>query len=153
MRGVALTYELNTHAELSEQAVKKSILSIDTVLINLGLAPLVDNQTFRISNDVVTMDAMFKGLWDSMHVALLTGDKATALTFLTARAREVFDPVFEALLPHMTEVVASFTAFQGVKIREGYAEYALNRTLNGENHLFLIYFLKDADGVWRLEAM
>jgi hypothetical protein len=106
-----------------------------------------------VVHDVVTMDAMFKGLWDSMHVALLTGDKATALTFLTARAREVFDPVFEALLPHMTEVVASFTAFQGVKIREGYAEYALNRTLNGENHLFLIYFLKDADGVWRLEAM
>jgi len=52
-----------------------------------------------------------------------------------------------------TEAVATFTTFQGVNIIESYAEYALNATVNGENRLFLIYFLKDADGVWRVEAM
>lgn len=106
-----------------------------------------------VVQDVVAMDTMFKDIWNSMNAALVAGDKATALTFLTARAQTIYDSVFDVLLPHMPDIVASFTSFQGVKIREGYAEYALNRTINGENHLFLIYFLKDADGVWRLEDM
>jgi len=103
--------------------------------------------------DVVAMDVMFKGMWESINTALLASDKAAALSLLTPRAREVFDPVFDALLPHMADVVATFTAFQGVNVTSSYAEYALNATINGENRLFLIYFLKDADGVWRLEAM
>jgi len=106
-----------------------------------------------VVQDVVAMDTMFKDIWNSMNAALIAGDKATALSFLTARAQDKFGPVFDVLLPHMADIVATFTSFRGTHIASGYAEYALNRTINGEDRLFLIYFLKDADGVWRLEAM
>ncbi len=106
-----------------------------------------------VVHDVVAMDALFKGTWNSMNTALLAGNKAAALSFLTHRAREKYDRVFTPLLPDMAAVVATFTSFRGVSVAERYAEYALNRTLNGENRLFLLYFVKDGDGVWRLEAM
>ncbi len=106
-----------------------------------------------VVHDVVAMDVLFKGVWESMNTALLTGNKAAALNLLTPRAREKYERVFDALLPDMAAIVATFTSFRGVSVAEGYAEYALNATINGENRLFLIYFLKDADGVWRLEAM
>lgn len=32
-------------------------------------------------------------------------------------------------------------------------EYAINRTLDGQDWIFLIYFLKDETGAWRLDAM
>ncbi len=104
-------------------------------------------------HDVVGMDALFKSLWGGMNAALLAGDKATALTFLTTRAREKYGPVFDVLLSHMSEIISSYSPLRGVTVAPGYAEYALNRTINGENRIFLIYFLKDADGVWRLDAM
>jgi hypothetical protein len=33
------------------------------------------------------------------------------------------------------------------------AEYAANRTISGVNQISFIYFIKDPDGVWRLESM
>lgn len=35
----------------------------------------------------------------------------------------------------------------------GFGEYAVNRTIDGVNHVYLIYFLPDADGIWRLDSM
>lgn len=43
----ALAYEVKTHRELSERALVGSALATnDSVLLSLGLAPLVDDQTF-----------------------------------------------------------------------------------------------------------
>ena len=32
-------------------------------------------------------------------------------------------------------------------------ECAISRTIDGRDRVFLIYFLKDSDGVWRIDAM
>lgn len=103
--------------------------------------------------DVAAMDALFQSLWNGMNAALLAGDKATALTFLTAGAQAKYGPVFDVLLSQMPQIIASYSSLQQVSISSDIGEYAINRTINGENWIFLIYFLKDADGVWRLDAM
>lgn len=38
-------------------------------------------------------------------------------------------------------------------ITEDIGEYTVARPYQGGNHLYLIYFLKGADGVWRLDSM
>jgi len=38
-------------------------------------------------------------------------------------------------------------------IRDDVAEYAVNRTIDDERYLFLVYFLRGVDGVWRLDSM
>ncbi len=99
------------------------------------------------------IDVPFLLVWQGMNAALLAGDKATALTFLTSGAQRKYGPVFDALLPHMAEIVASYSPPYRAMVSETIAEYALTRLIDGKLHLFLIYFVKDEDGVWKLEAM
>ena len=61
--------------------------------------------------------------------------------------------MFDALLPHMPEIVASFSPLQRVSLLPDIGEYGINRTIDGRNRVFLIYFLRDTDGVWRIDAM
>jgi hypothetical protein len=96
---------------------------------------------------------MFQSIWDSMNAALLAGDKAKALTFLTPGAQRKYGPVFDALLPYMPQIVPSYSPLQRVSVSAEIAEYAVNRTIDGQDWIFLIYFVKDPDGVWRLDAM
>ncbi|MFN8544254.1 MAG: hypothetical protein U0807_08605 [Candidatus Binatia bacterium] len=42
---------------------------------------------------------------------------------------------------------------QAVNISARFAEYAVTRTIAGESRLFLIDFIRDADGVWRIASM
>jgi len=53
----------------------------------------------------------------------------------------------------MADIVGSFSALQRVPVPANIGEYAVNRTINGQNMVFLIYFLKGSDGVWRIDAM
>lgn len=112
-----------------------------------------DTQVAIVVQDVAALDVMFKALWNDMNAALVAGDKATAMQFLTATAQAKYGPVFDALLSHMPEIIASYSPFQQVSISAEIGEYALTRIIDGQNRLFLVYFLKDSDGVWRLEAM
>jgi PKD repeat protein len=103
--------------------------------------------------NATSVDAMLIALWDGMNSALVAGDKATALSFLTPGAQDKYGPVFDLLLSEMPGIVASYSALQRVAVSTDMGEYALNRTIDGRNRLFLIYFLRDYDGLWRLDAM
>ena len=103
--------------------------------------------------DPAAMDALFTSIWGGMNAALIADDKATALTFLTPGAQEKYGPVFDALMSSMPDIVASYSALQRSSISPSIGEYAINRTIDARNRIFLIYFLKDFDGVWRIDAM
>jgi hypothetical protein len=114
---------------------------------------IFEAQVAVVVQDAAAMDVLYTALWTGMNTALLAGDKTTALSFLTVGAQEKYSPVFDALLPHMATIIASYSPLQRVSISETIGEYAIVRVNNGQAYLFLIYFLKDADGVSRLEAM
>jgi hypothetical protein len=50
-------------------------------------------------------------------------------------------------------VVASYSALQNVSVTSSTGEYAVNRVIDGVDQIFFIYFLRDPDGVWRLDSM
>jgi hypothetical protein len=73
-------------------------------------------------------------------------------------------------LTELPQIVGSFSALQWTSslapdpanpaqqvpwplVSPGIGEYAVNRMIDGENQLFFIYFVRDADGVWRLDSM
>ena len=99
------------------------------------------------------MDQLFTALWDGMNSALVQGDSATAVSFLNDTARLKYQPVFEALKTHFPEIIASYSPLNRVSISSDIGEYAVVRLNNGQNQLYLIYFLKDVDGVWRVDSM
>lgn len=106
-----------------------------------------------VALDPAQMDRLFVNLWDGMNSALKAGNLAGAAEYLNAGARLKYRPVFEALVSDMPQIVASYSALQRISISEDTGEYAITRPYQGQNQLYLVYFLKDADGVWRLDGM
>jgi hypothetical protein len=115
---------------------------------------LPDSQSIRLLVlDATQVDTAFQAMWSGMNTALAAGDKAKALTYLNEQARAKYDPVFTDLLPEMPAIVASYSPLQRVSVSSEIAEFAVNRVIDGVNRVFLIYYVRDGDGVWRLDSM
>ena len=103
--------------------------------------------------DLEQKENLLRSLWDDMNAALVAGDKDIALSYLNANAQIKYGPVFEVLLPHMAEIVASYSPLIRISLSGNIGEFAVNRTIDGELKIFFVYYLKGADGVWRLDSM
>jgi hypothetical protein len=75
------------------------------------------------------------------------------MRYLNGEAKRKFGPVFDALMPFMSEIVGSYSTFARSSISADIGEYAVSRTDNGVKRLYMIYFLLGADGVWRVDEM
>lgn len=106
-----------------------------------------------VLHDPQQLDQQFKSIWDGMNGALAKNDITTAGKYLNESAKKRYLPVMQALAPHMAEITASFSAPSRVSLSENIGEYAVTRDYNGKKRLYLIYFLRDVDGVWRLDGM
>ncbi|MCP4702343.1 MAG: hypothetical protein GY862_36605 [Gammaproteobacteria bacterium] len=103
--------------------------------------------------DGAAMDTLFNALWNGMNNALTASDASAALNYLNVAAQYKYAPIFEVLLPHMPEIIASYSPLLRASISGKIGEYAINRTIDGQLRIFFIYFLKGADGVWHLDSM
>jgi hypothetical protein len=99
------------------------------------------------------LDALFLSVWNRMNDALVRGDVGAALACLNSRAREKYARVFNDLLFDMPAIVGSYSTPRRVSTGDNYFEYAINRTVDGENQIFFVYLLRDADGVWRMDSL
>jgi hypothetical protein len=53
----------------------------------------------------------------------------------------------------MTQIVPGYSLLVQGDLSSDVAEYALTRTINGVKRIYFIYFIRDPDGVWRLDSM
>jgi hypothetical protein len=106
-----------------------------------------------VVKDAAQMDALFNSVWSSMQTALVGNDQGKALQFLDQQAKDKYGPVFQTLAQDMPAILGTFSPLQRVSISERIGEYAVNRTIDGINRIFFIYFIQGEDGVWRLNAM
>ena len=135
------------HTYSNSGTYQPSVTVIDTQNIPYTATHVV------VAQDAQQMDLFFTGMWSGLNQALSAGDKTTALGVLNIAAQSKYGRVFDALLPQMPQIISSYSSLQRVSISENIGEYAVNRMITGQNKIFLIYFLKDADGVWRLDSM
>lgn len=106
-----------------------------------------------VVNDAAQRDKLFTSLWNGMNDALKIGNVNAALSYLNESAKRKYQPVFETLKAQFPPIIASYSPLRRISITESIGEYAIVRNFNGQNRLYLIYFLQDADGVWRVEGM
>jgi hypothetical protein len=114
----------------------------------------VFTQTVLVSvQDGAQMDQMFRTIFDGMNAALVNGNKSQALRYLNRQAQAKYGPVFDALMPQMRSIVTSYSPLRQVSVSQNIGEFAINRTIDGIDRIYFIYFLLDVDGVWRLDSM
>jgi Bacterial Ig domain/Glucodextranase, domain B len=98
-------------------------------------------------------DQTLQRVWSRFKNALSAGNKTAAMQALTASAQAQYASVFDALLPYLANIVSTWSALQPSSLDGESAEYGINKTIDGINRIFLIDFVFDSDGVWRLDSM
>ena len=155
--GDVLLKPLTVHRTLTHTYPAPAIYTAAVWLNRLSITGALDTgHRFDVVIDVFdepAMDEMFTQMWDGMHDALVTGDVPGALSYLTPEAQTRFEDVFQALVPHLPEIMQSYTFWQPVFVYPLLVGYALNRTIDGEDRIFLIYFARDDEGIWKLVSM
>jgi len=96
-----------------------------------------------------------QGIWNSMRTALSTGDVSKAVTYISPTTRESYRGNFNTLaqmVPQSLQNMASEMAdMQVYEIGSTYALGDFRFSKNGEMISFGVHFMKDGDGIWRIE--
>lgn len=124
-----------------------------TVKVSYGQGQVYTETKLIVVPDAVELEENFQVVWGDFTTVLRTGDVAGALGFLTEGARNRYGRVLTTLRNDLPSIVASFSSLRRVSVSPNIAEYAVNRTIGGRNKIFLIYFLHDQDGIWRIDSM
>lgn len=112
-------------------------------------------QTITIAvQDPVQIDQILQATWTGFTGALVSRDVTQATRYFNSRAQLRYGPVLTALQPFLPQIVTNFAPIQLATLEGGIGEYAVKRTnAAGITYLYLIYFIQDDDGVWRLDTM
>lgn len=107
-----------------------------------------------VVENIAHIDSILRAQWDGFMAALAAMDIANAVQYFNAPAKKKYGPVLSALQPHLPQIVTNFAPIQLSSLGGGVGEYAVKRTNTaGITYLYLIYFVQDNDGVWRLDTM
>jgi len=106
-----------------------------------------------VIEDRAMRDQQLRAVWSGMKTALAAGDKAAALRFMDASLQQRYGPAIDLLLPSMASIVGTFSDPHTMTLTNELGEYAVTRMIDGEQRVFLIYFGRNGDGLWRIGSM
>lgn len=112
-----------------------------------------DRIVYIVVHDPEEQDKLFKSIWDGMNQELVAGQVGEALKYLTSEVRFKYSAVFETLLSEMPQIVESYSPLYRGNVSDTIGEYVLVRPYESEKRVYLIYFLRNYDGVWRVSSM
>jgi len=105
-----------------------------------------------VVKDAAEIDGMFLGMFNRVVSLLRSRQKAMALTLLTEPNRSAFEVVFNELDARLPQIVDTFSGIGGISLGSELATYALKRAVGDGVKIFLIEYMRDSDGVWRIDS-
>jgi len=100
--------------------------------------------------DLTTLDTILRAKWTAMKDALRIGDISVALTYVASRNRAGYQRMLNALTIPLASIDQVLTDITLVEQKESYVEYEMLRTDEGIPLSFLVDFVLDEDGIWRI---
>jgi hypothetical protein len=137
---------------LGELSFPSPGMYLPTVTVTYGERQTYTQTVAVVVKDAAAMDRMFVGMFNSITGSLRTGQSAAALKFLTEPIRPAFEAVFNALNGRFPQIIETFTGFGGISLGNELATYAVRRDAGDITKIFLIEYMRDIDGVWRLDS-
>jgi hypothetical protein len=99
------------------------------------------------------MDRIFNEMIENIFASLAAGDIDNARLLLSGEAQAKYLPILNELLPYVQEITANLGSMERMSIDTNSAEYIIPRTVNGERRLFIVTFVRDPEGNWRLNSL
>ena len=127
--------------------------SLTTVRVHDTDGNVYTTQTPIVLYPESVLDQASRSAWSGLKSALASGDLGRASQYLSPSTRGRYASAFQTLAPYFSQILSTFSDLQPVSLSGEIGEYAINRTINGENRIFFLYFGRDGDGVWRLQSM
>ncbi len=124
-----------------------------TITVTNSMGVITERSFVIVGYEPTTMDQTIRSVWLSMTGALASGDIDGALVYFQNGSKNKYRDIFQALSGDLPSIMGSFSSLQESELYSNYGEYAINRDIDGENRLFFIYFIRDGDGIWRIESM
>lgn len=101
--------------------------------------------------DRAVFDSLVQARWRSMKDALRRGDMDGALSAIAAPVRERYREMFAGLMVSFGQIDLVLTDVSFVRLDGNQAEYQMLRIDGGTTLSYLVLFVKDVDGIWRLK--
>jgi hypothetical protein len=98
------------------------------------------------------LDALLRSKWEGMKWALSQGKIGDALKHITKASRNEYSEIFELLAPQLPTLASAMREISLVGIAGNVAEYYIKRFQRGTDISYFLYFIKDEDGIWRLNS-
>lgn len=76
-----------------------------------------------------------------------------ASALIAQRARDDYADAWSLLGGNLPGIVASFASFERMRIAGDHAHYVVTRSVDGQPYAFLVTFVRDGDGMWRISDM
>jgi PKD repeat protein len=158
-----VSYRMDFDGDGIVDYISSTFLNVPHVYSNAGLylptLMIIDEQGGSFSAttilnvfDPIVMDNLLQTKWKDMKAALTRMDVANALTYLTEGARPKYEQLFNQFGVYLPGVVSSFTELQLIRIGGDVAAYLTIKLENGQEKAYFVYFVLDANGIWRLQA-
>ncbi|MFH0811687.1 MAG: adhesin, partial [Pseudomonadota bacterium] len=93
--------------------------------------------------------------WEGMKAKLFNKDIPSALDYFIDFSKEVYQQAFGVIIDDLPQIISNMEDIESIFIRDHTAKYRINRLHNIDGVLqtitYYIYFVKDLDGLWRID--
>lgn len=115
-------------------------------------AEIAPNKYERGAAEFVALERQLINSWNSMRQALKRRNIEAALSYFTESSRDSFREQFTALRKQLPKVAEEMGETRLVKADESFAECDLRSVENGATFSYMLQFVHDYDGVWRIRT-
>ena len=106
--------------------------------------------------DRTELDALLKAKWNGMKSALINGDIPAALAYFYESSRADYEEIFNILSNELPGIASSMRDIDLIYSEGRLAKYRIKKQeqVQGQNYdvTYYIYFIKDHNGMWRIES-
>ncbi|MFC1685324.1 hypothetical protein ACFL0R_07655 [Pseudomonadota bacterium] len=92
-------------------------------------------------------------IWGGFASALSAGNKNLALRYVLESTQNKYAQVIDSLMGSLPEIVSSFSNLKKIESTENMAPYVVSRVQQGQQYAYIITFIRNKDGVWKLYEM